>query len=360
MATSYTVERLAWRDVPLREIAYPGGVLRLTLGLGSGLTRDAAGRVWAIADRGPNLKVRDAAARHGLAHLAPLGVRAGAKIMPAPDLGPVLCALAVQGDAVSLVQTLPLRTPDGRAIGGLPPAGAVAQMEPAFDAAGRPLAPDPDGADAEAVAALADGTFWVAEEYGPSLMRVDAGGVVRERWRPGAPLPAVMARRRLNRGFEAIALSPDETRLYVMMQSALEDEPADAARLWTLEAATGALIAERRYPFDAPQSFARDAALGPVSAADLKVCDLAPMADGGLLVLERISASAKLYRIDPEAPPDRPLDKRLLLTTDAAPAIAPDLEGATWLSPDTLLLSTDNDFGVEGRETAFFRLRFGG
>lgn len=359
MTAPYTVERLAWRDVPLREIAYPGGVLRLTLGLGSGLSCDGAGRIWAIADRGPNLKVREAAARHGLAHLAPLGVRAGAKIMPAPDLGPVLCGLRVTGDTVELVEPLPLRTPGGRPVSGLPPAGALAQMEPAFDDAGRLLAPDPDGADAEAVAALSDGTFWVAEEYGPSLMRVDEGGVVRARWRPGAPLPAIMARRRLNRGFEAIALSADETRLYVMMQSALEDEPADIVRLWTLDAATGALIAEHRYPFDPPESFARDAALGPVSAADLKICDLAPMADGALLVLERISAAAKLYRVDPDAARGV-LEKRLLLTTDEAVEIAPDLEGATWLSPDTLLLATDNDFGVEGRETAFFRVRFGG
>ncbi|MDP3631643.1 hypothetical protein [Phenylobacterium sp.] len=49
----FTVERLAWQDQPLGEITLPAGVLRATLGLGSGLTRrpgDPPGRFWALGD----------------------------------------------------------------------------------------------------------------------------------------------------------------------------------------------------------------------------------------------------------------------------------------------------------------------
>ena len=40
--------------------------------------------------------------------------------------------------------------------------------------------------------------------------------------------------------------------------------------------------------------------------------------------------------------------------------IAQDLEGVTLLSDRELLIVTDNDFGVEGAETRFYRLRFDG
>jgi hypothetical protein len=38
----------------------------------------------------------------------------------------------------------------------------------------RPLEPDPNGTDSEGLVALEDGGFWVGDEYGPSLLRVDA------------------------------------------------------------------------------------------------------------------------------------------------------------------------------------------
>lgn len=64
---------------------------------------------------------------------------------------------------------------------------------------------------------FSDGTFWLAEEYRPSLLRAAANGRVDARYVPrgdalsGADtdvhdvLPAVYAARRDNRGFEALA-----------------------------------------------------------------------------------------------------------------------------------------------------------
>lgn len=278
-----TVTRLAWDDRVLAEVDTPRGPLRITLGLGSGLARranDPPGRLWAVGDRGPNLKVAQAIADHGLDHLAPLRALEGAKIMPRPTLGPMLVELQLAGDTMTSIRVLPLTDDTGAAFNGLPiPDGDAASMEPAFDLAGRPLGAHTSGADSEAVVALADGGFWVAEEYGPSLMKVAADARVLLRWVPlgreaslsGAAypvagvLPPLTARRRLNRGFEALALSPDERRLHVMLQSPLEpdDEPTLAplghARLWSLDIETGACVAEHFYPLDPPRSFARDA-----------------------------------------------------------------------------------------------------
>jgi hypothetical protein len=63
-------------------------------------------------------------------------------------------------------------------------------------------------------------------------------------------LPPLAAQRRLNRGFEGLALSPDESRLHLAFESPLAhpgDDVSGRARhvqLWTLDATIGALVAE--------------------------------------------------------------------------------------------------------------------
>lgn len=366
------VTPLKWRDPPLGEIVLPGGVLRLTLGVGSGLGRrpgDLEGRFWGLGDRGPNLKIPAAIADYGLSDLEPLRGLAGAKVLPAPQIGPMLAELQVTGGRVELIRTLPIRMPDGAAVSGRALPGTQGDMEPTFDVAGARLPPDPAGADTEAVAVLADGSFWLAEEYGPSLIKVDADGVVRRRWTPPGVLtpggedllPPKAAERRMNRGFEGLAASSDGRWLYSAFQSALDRRDADPCRtlIWKLDAETGALAGEFDYPFDPPESFTADAAAGPVGLDDLKICELATLADDRLLVLERISRSAKIYRVD-LAGGGSPLTKTLLFSTDQAGGVAPDLEGMALMSDRELILATDNDFGIERAETRFYRLRFDG
>jgi hypothetical protein len=326
--------------------------MRLTLGVGSGLARrrtDPPGRVWGLGDRGPNLKVKAAVERYGLEHLGPLASRPGAKVLPLPQFQPLLAELQVEGDSVTLIRTLPLRTPKGALSGLPPPGGADAAMEPAFDLSGRPLAADPDGVDPEGLAASADGGFWVSEEYGPSILRVDREGGVQARW-----TPAGAGRRRLNRGFEGLAISPDERWLYGLFQSGLEGEPEMATRIWTLDTTDRSLAADHAYPFDAPESFTEDEAVEP---ADLKACELVCLGTGRLLVLERVTRSARIYRVELGAA-GVPLAKTLVFSTDHHDGVGPDLEGMCLLSDHELLLVTDNDFGVEGAETRFYRLTF--
>lgn len=215
------------------------------------------------------------------------------------------------------------------------------------------------------MAALPDGGFVVADEYGPSLLFVSAAGVVRERWTPegldipgaGCPvhqrLPAASLKRRLNRGFEAVAASADGARLFLALQSPIKGERA--VRIWVLDAASGALLGEHAYPLDPPHSFRADAEDGPVDRSDLKVCELVWLGPDRLLVLERITRTSRLYavRLDRER-----LHKTPVFDSDLAGEVCADIEGVALLSPDTLLLVNDNDFGVEGAVTRFYRLRF--
>jgi hypothetical protein len=304
--------------------------------------------------------------------------------MPCPDIGPALSELRLSGDRVTLIRTLPLRGQSGTPLSGLPVSGGATSIsEPGL---------------------ALDGSFWVGDEYGPSLLRVAADGAVLARWVPrgteslfaGADypiigaLPAIAARRQINRGFEALALSADGAWLYLAFQSPLAHPDAAAhrsarhIRLWQIDTTTGAVAAQYLYPLDDPQRFRRDAALGAVDWSDLKVSELALIAPDRLLILERGSASTKIYavRLDPAnaTNPDqlddttRPtleqrsaagvigalaLEKMLILDTDDLPEIDADLEGLIILSNDTLLLVNDNDFGTEGVQTRFWRVELG-
>lgn len=399
--TGWSVERLDWADEALGHIELPKRTMRFRSGFGSGLSRrpgDPPGIVWAVGDRGPNIKVKRAIKLYGLDRLESLRNEQGAKIMPRLDLGPAIAELRVAGDRVELVRSLRILDSEARPVSGLPiPGGPHTLCEPAFDLDGQPLPPDPSGLDTEGIAALPDGGFWVIDEFGPSLVRLDSEGRVLKRLVPEgteldgaaypveASLPAIAARRQLNRGFEAIALSPDGQWLFLAFQSPLA-HPDEAAhergrhvRLWRLDATTCEVVAQYLYPLDPPDSFRRD---GPLDRSDLKVSELCFVGSDSLLVLERGSETTKIYKVVPAdamaLPPEhldvatRPtveelgrgendlpvLAKHLLFSSDDAPEIGADLEGMAILSPSELLLVNDNDFGVEGAETGFWRVRF--
>lgn len=400
-----TITRLNWADPHLADIILPRGTMTLTRSLASGLCQrasDPPNVFWGVGDRGPNIKPAALLKRYGVTAVLDLVAIDGAKIMPLPAGGPAIGRFAIDGDKVILEAVFDLIGQNGRPIGGLPtPYGPHSEQEAVFDLDGNRLATHPNGADSEGIAALPDGSFWVAEEYGPSLLRCDAQGKINLRWVPvglghcfeGADypvveaLPALAAYRKLNRGVEGIAVSRDGASIYVAFQSPLAhpDRAAHATsrhvRIWTLDGATGALLAEYIYPLDDPDSFWRDAAMVKVSRDDIKISEIALTPDGDLLVLERISHSTKIYKtrltpdkIAPAAlsdPATRPtleqmgrkdmgrtgialLDKTLILSSDDYPQISPDLEGMLMLSPTQMLLTNDSDFGIEGVETVFW------
>jgi len=401
---AHTIKRLAWRDPEFGTVEAPKQPVRILGGFGSGLTTrpGESGIVWAICDRGPNLKLKTAIQRYGLTHFEDFDGGSDAKIMPRLDLGPAIAELRVEEDHVALVGTLRLVNRDGAPLSGLPiPVGSHAQCEPALDLDCNVLEPSPDGLDSEGLAALPGGGFWISDEYGPSLLKVDEEGRVELRLLPsglelpgaGYPcssiLPAIAATRQLNRGFEAIALTPSGKSLFVTFQSPLAHpdksahERARHVRIWRLDSATGEVAAQYAYPLDEPESFLRDNAKEEVERKDLKVSEIAALGEDSLLVLERGSETTKVYRISlrgEQALPGEHLEegsrptleelsaaadfalpqlaKELLFSTDDAPEVAADLEGMVALSPSSLLLVNDNDFGTEGAETSFWRIDF--
>ncbi len=407
-ASAPLVERLEWTDPLLAQLPMPSGTMRLTRSLTSGLCRAVGGepcQFWGVGDRGPNLKPKSALERYGLTTLAAHAQTDGAKVMPLPGAGPALARFRIAGDAVLLDAVHPLRTPAGTPLSGLPLPLPAQESEPALALDGSALGTHPDGADTEGIAARPDGKLWIAEEYGPSLLLVSVDGLVEARHVPMGTaqhfvgsaipivesLPALALSRKLNRGFEALALSADGTVLFTMFQSPLSHpdraahQQSDLVRLWALDALTGTLLAEYAYPLGPPAGFHRDCAAGPVRRDDIKVSELTLLDDGSLLVLERVTLSTHIYRITPgplnvlpaawSDPARRPtleqlgaanartagvpvLTKTLIFSSDDRPQVCSDLEGMIMLSPDVLLLASDSDYGTEGAETEFWRVTF--
>ena len=171
------------------------------------------------------------------------------------------------------------------------------------------LATDVNGIDPEGCALLADGTFWLCEEYRPSILCCEADGTVIKRFIPKGVklpssdiqivenLPAHYAKRRANRGFESLALSPDESTIWALMQSPFDDDAAERSgnvRLLGCNTENGQPTSEYIYRLGDPA--AADFLIGGVVPDDGKLCAMAAIGPKKLLVLEQSDdGDAKMY-----------------------------------------------------------------
>lgn len=121
--------------------------------------------------------------------------------------------------------------------------GIVYPTPPAGDAGAGKIA-----MDAEAVAFLRDGSFYIGDEYGAMIYYFDASGrqvgaiqaqgdllprvngAVNFNGTNDMPIVPGSTGRRSNQGMEGVSVSPDGTRLFAVLQSAtLQDNPTNAA-----------------------------------------------------------------------------------------------------------------------------------
>src|SRR6185295_16364984 len=158
--------------------------------------------------------------------------------------GAVNPARAATGGPANEITGLPqISTVAQTAASGLPAdAGAYKQTaardEIPYAADGvTPIGTDPYGIDSESIAVdPRDGSFWIGDEYRPSLVHVAADGTVLNRiipagvTVPGADdsvvatqplLPRAFALRRQNRGMEGGTLTKDGKTLFGLLQSSI-------------------------------------------------------------------------------------------------------------------------------------------
>lgn len=383
--------------------AFEGGkTLNLTVGIGSGAFRgpnDPPNVVWTIGDRGPNFTCSEAKNVAGVAPATCGEVRNG-RVYPVPGYTPSIYRVMLLDDGTFRVtDVITLKDRDGRPLNGMPNPLKVATTETPLDGKGARLQQDVHGIDAEGIVRLADGTFWIGDENGPSMAHFTADGRMIARHVPrgsegdyaGAryetigSLPAILAKRQANRGIESMAVSPDERFLYFIMQNPLANPDTAAyraarnSRLFKIERATMKVVGEYVYTLDDPKSFRRD----PSDVqSDPRISELMAIGLDRLVVLERTELTTKLYEVELAGATDiagskwddaatrptleqsnaadagiAPVKKTLRFDTAGFPKITGKTEGMALLGDGALLIINDDDFGISGGRTQIVVVR---
>ncbi len=192
-------------------------------GLGSDLYHipgDAEDIFYAITDRGPNNDTVQPDKSAGTGFVV-------------PTFSPLIMKLQISGSSVIILETHAIKTQSGASATGLPNIKGYDAVPTDVKGITADSMYNLSGLDAEGLVKTANGDFWIVDEYAPSLAQLSSTGAIKARYVPtgwkGNPtsfkavktIPSLYLTRKANRGFEALALSPDGTTLFIGLQSPL-------------------------------------------------------------------------------------------------------------------------------------------
>jgi hypothetical protein len=382
-AQNKVIATFTFPDTPIsvfQNKLFPGSVAndrKVLLGsVGSDLwhgPKDARDEFWMLTDRGPNGQIRvDGSNR---------------RTFWVPEFNPTILRVKTEEKAIRILETIPIVGQSGKPVTGLPNLKGI--DETPYNYSAKEILPfNPNGLDTEGLVRASAGDFWTAEEYSPSLVHLDRNGRVLKRYIPeglnlegtdypvAQALPAIYGKRKINRGFEGIALSADEKMLYLVLQSPLlnpDRKTGDVSRntrLLVFDIASERVTAEYVYRFDVSKEFDPN----PKNTPDeMKLSGVVALSPTTLLVLERTDLVAKLYSVDisqatnilntkwddpktaptlealadPTAAEVRVAAKTLVLDLSSLDGMPEKIEGVTLLDRNTIAVANDNDFDSE-------------
>lgn len=319
-------------DESLGSVQFQGGAtLNLSLSIGSSAFRatDEGNNIfYTLSDRGPSFPCSESQAIAGVSNLC--GGSQGT-VFPLPNFVPQIQKWKLSGVGTKLslekLETTSLLTNDGFSANGLPNQGSG---ELGYDRNGNQLSPSANGFDPEALVRLENGRFWLADEYGPSLVLVESDGRILRREVPEGRaadyaaasyevsedfLPSILSRRQLGRGIEALALSPDNAFMYFVMEAPLANPDVTVAaesrvvRIVKLalneDGSIASIDGEYLYRLDTPSQFATKfngkGALENgefVSQSEVRVTEAAAVDVDSLVVVEQAGEVSKYYRVN--------------------------------------------------------------
>ncbi len=319
--------------------AVTGNTKSLSLAIGSGAFRpigESNDVFYTVTDRGPSIPCVGSEAVTGIANFCDGNT---GSIFAQPDYSPQIIKWQLSGVGTGLKlqqsEVITITGSGGSAINGLPNNFAQARIEKAYDNRGVELLPSANGIDPEALVRLNNGNFWVAEENGPSLLLISSSGEILERQVPaglgndlvndsnGAAsypvsesiIPGIFAKRKVDRGIEALALSPDNKHLYFFMQGPLDNPEGGVAesrivRVVKVElnddGTANAIVGEYLYRLDPPAHFAiKSTAKGDldssgnfVAQSEVTINEAIAIDDDYLVVVEQAKTVSKFYRLN--------------------------------------------------------------
>ena len=335
--------------------------------------KDPRDEFWMITDRGPNGQIA--------------GDGKNRRTFWVPEFNPTILRVKTEGKAIKILDAIPIVGQSGKPVTGLPNLKDV--DEAPYNYSAQELLPlNPNGLDTEGLVRTTAGDFWISEEYSPSIVHVDRTGKVIKRYIPegvnlegtdypvAKVLPSIYGKRKINRGFEGIALSVDEKTLYIVLQSPLlnpDRKTGDASRntrVLVFDIPSEKVTAEYVYRFDVSKEFDPNPKNNP---DEMKLSGVIAMNPTTLLILERTDLVAKLYSVDlsqatnvlgskwndaktapalealadPATAEVRVLPKSLVLDLSSLPGMPEKIEGIALIDQSTIAVSNDNDFDSE-------------
>ena len=347
-------------------------------GMGSDIFRTPgakAGEYWVVTDRGPNVDT-----------VLPTG--GGATGFMVPAFSPLILSIKVDGSKVTILNQIAIKASAGQGVTGLPNLLGYDAIPSDLKGVTSDSLYNVNGLDVEGLVRTANGNFWIVDEYAPSLALLDSKGVLLERWVPegwtgsstsyvvNKTIPKIYLKRKANRGFEALAITPDESTLFIGLQSPLlnptktEGDASQMTRILRFDIATKKFTGEFIFPFEAPSVVDPRSA----KASDLKLSALVALDKETLLAQERtdlsfllstikIKESANIlnskWTLEATAPSletwpvQKPegvteliaqMEKKVIFDSLAIPTMPNKIEGVAVLDDRTVAFINDNDF----------------
>ncbi|MDD9268508.1 esterase-like activity of phytase family protein [Paenibacillus sp. GCM10023248] len=375
------------------ELKAPDLAEGIKMGVGSSLTHlpgDPDNVFYTTADRGPNGQI-DVNGKT-------------LRTFPIASYTPTIYKIEVSSGEIKILDKWPLKLSGNdpvsgtSAITGLP--NIKGRDEAPYDAKGeKELSYDPYGLDIEGLAYNPkDDTFWISDEYGPSIVHVKRDGTIIERivpkgWSAQAATPLVPAHENLpdvynklrqNRGAEAVGITPDGKYMFMAMQNALRnpDKAMDNSRqvrIIKFDLTTLQPVAEFAYMLENASQFKN------LAQGDIVISDMVAVNENTLLIDERDKFSGdkaqlkRIYQVDLSSATNilgkfdtvaaagktleqmsvqdlktasiLPVKKWTVLDAVSFKFPFEKIEGVSLVNDDTLVITNDNDFGIDSKSS---------
>jgi hypothetical protein len=348
-------------------------------GMGSDLFHvpgDAPNIYYVITDRGPNNDTVQPDKSSGTGFVV-------------PTFSPMILKIKVVGSQVEILESMALRTKQGVGVTGLPNIKGYDAVPTDVKGITSSSLYNLSGLDSEGVVKTQKGEFWIVDEYAPSLARISASGKLLTRYVPAGwaatptsftavkSIPEIYLKRKANRGFEALALSPDGSTLFVGLQSPLLNptkavgDASLATRILRFDIASQKFTGEFVFGFEAASKV--DAT--SKKASDLKLSALVALDADTLLVQERtdnsfllstfeVSEAANILGSKWDLATTSPSlesytgvgtnaevealiklsEKKIVFNSTSIPSMPMKIEGLAVIDPQHIVVINDNDF----------------
>ncbi len=343
---------------------------------------------WTCSDRGVNIDCANA----NTASCRPTYD----KMYAFPSYSPKIHRIRINGDSIQILQTIPIKRPNGSGASGIinptglgSTAAEIASTDTVLNCANFSLKTTPKdtfGIDPEGLVVDKNGDFWLCEEGGATIWKLNKNGVLVNRFTPYAHLSgkqaidiqidSVFKYRKNNRGFEGISIAPNG-KIYAMIQSGIQYPTVtigDNTRIHRILEIDPATNNQRMLVY------LNDGIIGTgsnqIRLRDWKIGDMAAVNDSTFLVLEAAARGTsdikRLYQINInqatavhsglygtltlEGLVDstglanngiKPVTKTLVMDLLASgwPAELDKAEGLAIINDSTIAIGNDNDFG---------------